>query len=316
MTRIIQLPDPTNRPSRCGAILAAFFLACLALPLSAVAGTLYWDINGNSAGAGGSTPSDTWSTSGSNRNWSTSSSGTSGGNKKWSSGDDAVFSAGNDATGSYTVTVSGTQTVSSILIEDGNPTFTSGTLDFDDASPDLTINTEHTLNFESALTSSGTGGLNLGGGGTLSLANSTSLSGTFDLGVSGTAGTTLRLEGITLTLGTLNVTANSTIDFAGSVSTLNVTNLSIAEGVTLTITNWQSAIDYFSATNWSGAVANTIGVSPMNRVAFNPISSGFTGWTSAGEVRPMPEPSTYDMILIGLTGAFLGWRRWHRRISA
>lgn len=278
--------------------------------------TFYWDNNSTTAGAG-TTPSATWSTAGgaSNRKWNPNSAGTSS-TVSYTSGSDAVFSAGSDATGNYTVTVSGTQNVSSILVEDGNPTFTSGTVNFSDTSPDLTINTGRTLNFNSALTSTGNGGLNLGGGGTLSLGSSTTLSGTLDLGVSGTAGTTLSLNNITLTLGTLNVTANSTIDFAGSVSTLNVTNLVIAAGVTLTITNWQSAVDYFSATNWTGAVANTIGSAPMNQVAFTGISSAFSGWTSAGEVRPMPEPSTYGMMLIGVTGAFLGWRRWRRNSAA
>ncbi|MBI3886126.1 MAG: PEP-CTERM sorting domain-containing protein [Opitutae bacterium] len=272
---------------------------------------LYWDGNNTTAGAG-TTPTATWSTTGgANKKWTTNIAGTAT-TVNYTSGSDAVFSAASDATGSYTVTVSGTQNVSSILVEDGNPTFTSGTVNFNDASPALTINTGHTLNFNSALTSSNTGGLNLSGGGTVSLGSTTTLSGTLNLGVSGVSGTTLRLNAITLNLGTLNVTANSTIDFAGAASTLAVTNLTIAPGVTLTVTNWQNAVDFFSATNWAGVTPNTIGGSITNQVSFTGFTANTTGWTSAGEVRPMPEPSTYGLLLLGATGSFLGWRRWRQ----
>ena len=40
----------------------------------------------------------------------------------------AVFSAGADATGTYTVNVSGTQTADFISVEEGNLTFSGGTL--------------------------------------------------------------------------------------------------------------------------------------------------------------------------------------------
>lgn len=289
-------------------------LAVAAAP-AADGATLYWDANGSTAGAG-TTPNQTWATNNapSNRNWSTNSAGTSS-SVSFTAGSDAVFSAGSDATSAYTVTVNGIQRVSSILVKDGSPTFTSGTVDFDDATPDLTINTGHTLTFDSALTSSGTGNLNFGGGGTLTLNNSTNLSGTFDLGAAGTAGTTLQLSGITLTLGTLNVTANSTIDFAGA-STLAVSNLSIASGVTLTITNWQNAVDFFTATNWAGVTPNTINGAITNQVSFTGFPPTSTGWSSAGEIRPMPEPSTYGLLLLGATGSFLGWRRWRKSKAA
>jgi autotransporter-associated beta strand protein len=62
----------------------------------------YWDINGATAGAGGTSPAGTW-TSGSTF-WSNSPAG-SVATAPWVSGRNAVFSAGSDATGSYTVTV-------------------------------------------------------------------------------------------------------------------------------------------------------------------------------------------------------------------
>lgn len=141
-------------------VLLAFFPAARALGQ-----TLYWDINKNTAGAGGSSPSETWSTSGSDRNWSTSSAGTSGGNQKWSDGNYAVFSAGADATGSYTITVSGTRDVSGITIEDGSPTFTGGTINFEDSSPTFVVNSGRTAIVNSVI--AGSDGLTLSGGGTL-----------------------------------------------------------------------------------------------------------------------------------------------------
>lgn len=34
----------------------------------------------------------------------------------------------------------------------------------------------------------------------------------------------------------------------------------------LTITNWQNAVDFFTATNWAGVTPNTIGGSITNQV--------------------------------------------------
>ncbi len=89
------------------------------------ANTLYWDINGNTAGAGGATPSGTWNTA--LTNWSASANGDAS-IQAWSSNSAAIFSAGTDATSLYTVTVSGTQTALSLTFEEGSPTLTGGTI--------------------------------------------------------------------------------------------------------------------------------------------------------------------------------------------
>jgi len=91
--------------------------------------TRYWDINGSTAGAGGSgTPSGTWSTS--VANWNPNSDGT-GVVANWSSNNNAQFSAGVDAINPYTVTVSGTISVNTIRLDEGaTVTFTGGTLNF------------------------------------------------------------------------------------------------------------------------------------------------------------------------------------------
>lgn len=282
--------------------------------------TVYWDTNSTTAGAGGTSPAGTWASSGGagNRRWSTSSAGT-GSTALWTSGNDAVFSAGTDATGAYTVTVSGTQNVSSIRVDEGSPTLATGTINFSDATPSLNVATGSTLTFNTALTST-TGNLtvgDLGTGytGTTVFSASTTLTGTLTL-----AGGTLRLNGSAYTFGSLAVTGDATLDLAGAV-TLNVSAFSLSPGVTLTILNWAYATDFFYASNWSGATPDVMGEAPMNQVVFSGFTANETGWDGWDDrVRPnVPEPSTYGALATGLALAAFGLRRpfnsWRRRRS-
>ena len=301
--------------------VAVLVLFCLtALP--AIAQTLYWDNNSSTAGSG-ATPSATWSTSGgTNRKWSTSSAGTAA-TSNWTSGANAVFSAGSDATGSYTVTLSGTQNVSSILVEDGNPTFSGGTaINFNDASPDFTVNSGRTATVSTGLT--GSNGLNKLGAGTLvfntsdkAYTGTTNISaGTLQLDFNQTfstvtlSGGTLKLNSATTTITTLNITGNSTIDFSGS-NTLNLTNFSISGGVTLNIINWVAASDFFYTTNWTGATKDVMGSAPMNQITFSGFTAAETGWDGwDNQIRPrVPEPSAYGAMFLGGLAGFFAWRR-------
>jgi autotransporter-associated beta strand protein len=181
----------------------------------------------------------------------------------------------------------------------------------------------------------GPGTLTKAGTGTLTIASDVSFGGNLNLNA-GTlqvnvdnifAGTvtinagTLRLNDADLTIGTLNITGNSVIDFAGASSELRVTNLSISAGVTLTIRNWQNATDFFFAQNWTGAVYDTTGAAPMNRIVFDTdgadpttYNASQTKWLSYGdhEITPVPEPSTYGAMLMGASLAVFGYRRWRR----
>src|SRR5208337_4436346 len=85
----------------------------------------YWDLNGATAGAG-TAPSGTWDST--STNWSSSANGTVA-TGPWA-GQNAIFSAGSDATGAYTVSVSGTQVVAGLFVEAGTPTFSGGQLYF------------------------------------------------------------------------------------------------------------------------------------------------------------------------------------------
>ena len=171
-----------------------------------------------------------------------------------------------------------------------------------------------------SFTKAGTGTMtvasNLGFGGNLNLGAGT-LQFNVDNAFSGAttiSGGTLRLSDANLTLAGLNITGNTTIDFAGSASSLNVANLSISAGVTVTILNWQNATDYFFAQNWTGAVLDTRGATPMNQVVFSGFTGNNTKWQSYDDqVTPVPEPSTYGAILMGAGLAIMGLRCWRRK---
>lgn len=152
---------------RLRALLRAF---CL-LPFVTVTpafGQLYWDSNGNTAGAG-LTPTGTW---GSSAFWTTHSAGTLA-TSAWTSGQTAIFSAGTDAINSYTVTVSSTQFAAGITLEEGSLTLSSGTVSLASSS---TIETggNSTLTISSVL-AGGTSGTRFTkqGAGTLVLGNNT-----------------------------------------------------------------------------------------------------------------------------------------------
>jgi hypothetical protein len=279
---------------------ALAFVGVSLLAITTFGQTLYWDTNGTTAGSSGA--NGTWGTS---TFWSTNSAGTSA-TTGFTSGRDAVFSAGTNATGSYTVTISGVQNVSSITVQEGTPTFTGGQINFNDATPDLTTSAGTTLNWGMTGIASSTNSLNIGGAGVTNLTLSGTFAGTINL-----SGGTLRLTNSTLGVDTLNITGNSVIDFAGTASSLTLTNFSISAGVTLTIQNWAAATDFFYTTNWTGASYNTMGSAPMNRVTFTGFAANQTGWDSYdNQIRPnVPEPATYGAILLGSVTVLLAARR-------
>jgi autotransporter-associated beta strand protein len=127
---------------------------------------------------------------------------------------------------------------------------------------------------------------------------------------------TLRLSDISLTLDSLTITGNSTIDFTGTSASLYVTTLNL-NGFTLNITNWTNAVDYFFAANWTGAVTDTRGAAPMNQVSFNGFTGADTQWlgyednpgSGYQQITPVPEPSTYGALLLGALMALFTWRR-------
>ncbi len=93
-------------------------IICIALWYGPVqAATKYWDTDGVTLGAGGATPSGTWD-SGTTANWTTDSTGASVGTT-WTDGDDAVFSAGTDAVGEFSVIMNSPQIAGNLTVKEG-----------------------------------------------------------------------------------------------------------------------------------------------------------------------------------------------------
>jgi autotransporter-associated beta strand protein len=122
------------------------------------------------------------------------------------------------------------------------------------------------------------------------------------------AGGTLQLAGHSLTVGALNISVSSIIDFsAGLDSALTVQSLGFGTtGIQLTAQNWADAADYFFSN--TGYVQ---GSAPLNQVQFTGWTTGDTKWQSYdSQVTPVPEPAAYGAWLLA-GGLAAGW--WRRR---
>jgi hypothetical protein len=62
-----------------------------------------------------------------------------------------VFSAGNDATGTYTITIDGTQTANAVTFEDGTVTLTGDSLNLTGVLHTITTNSGVTATVESVV---------------------------------------------------------------------------------------------------------------------------------------------------------------------
>lgn len=223
------------------------WLALQLVGLPAYAGSLYWDTNGITAGAGGSSPGGTW---GVDSFWSTSSAGTVA-TGSWTSGEVARFSAGNDAAGSFTVGVSGTQTVGGLVFEEGGVTLQGGVLSLS-GSPVITINTGLKATISSSLTGAAP---SVVGPGELVLNTSNSFVG-----------------GLTLKLGTLNLNDDAAAG-TGAISILNSGNLMLRSskpGV-VTLTN-EITLGVSSGYN------TDFGAAAGSTLVLNGVISGSTDW--------------------------------------
>ncbi|MGC4071894.1 MAG: autotransporter-associated beta strand repeat-containing protein [Nibricoccus sp.] len=117
------------------------------------------------------------------------------------------------------------------------------------------------------------------------------------------AGGTLFLNDTSQIFDALAITGNSIIDF-GASSLLSINSLTIAEGSTLTITNWTQSIDYFYSQFAPGSA-------DLSRIIFANASSSGAAWQSYDkQITPVPEPSTYGALL---SAAALGLYFWHRK---
>ena len=300
-------------------IRLTFSAACIAAAVSPVfAASVYWDVNGITAGgAAGTTATGTWS--GADANW-----GNASGNiatAVWASGDSALFSAGTGVTGASTVTVSGSQTVGNITVDEGAITLTGGGLAFDTIARVFTVATGASLVINSNLTSSvgltfkGTttvngnitssasgnaidvsngatsGRLNLG-----STANFTAASGALRVGVNGTASSTnaaavYQSDSSQVTVSTLSFGITSGTGAVssgyyqlGGTSTLTVANLALGLQGNQITSNLTTAV--FDQTGGTATASTYVRIANTNAASgVMNITGGTFNFTGTGAIN-------------------------------
>ena len=156
--------------------LRRFLIASLMIFASGVstrveAADAYWDVNG--AGEGGSESDVAPGTWGTDNFWTSDANGALAPTLAWVADDTAVFSAGTDVSGTYSVSVSGTQSASGVRFEEGTVTLTGGTVNLANAGTvnvinGLTATVNSVIGGAVGLTKSGEGTLVLGGANTYS----------------------------------------------------------------------------------------------------------------------------------------------------
>jgi autotransporter-associated beta strand protein len=252
----------------------------------------YWDANDVTAGAGSAAPTGTW---GIDAFWSPDANGeaTTG---AWTPGETAVFSAGTDATGAFTVTIDQTQSAAGVRFDEGDVTLSSGQLDLTGAATvqvdAATATISSVLGGTAGLVKSGTGILTLGGAGantngglhdvtagTLRLgaadriidtAALTVASGaTFDLNNFGETVAALNGAG-NITLGSATLTASGTGTFSGVISGSGGLTKTVANTLTLSGANTYSGLTSINGGTLSVSDTNNLGDgSATNNISFN-----------------------------------------------
>ena len=223
----------------------------------------------------------------------------------------AIAGTGNIETRAGTLTIQGTNSVS---VFNGTLTDSTGTIGVENNIPGYT---------NGFVTSVGSGRIVLdldtdhNGSGSMTFASNIAYAGTLEL-KSGT----LVLPGVNFTVGELDITGNTILDFGNSAaSIINATNIKMAPGASLTITNWVNNVDFFFAQNWLPGTTtpgiNTRGVGDELQITFTGFSNTSTAWldynnASKHQITPAPEPSTYGALFVGGALAFLGYRRWRK----
>ncbi|TDU66541.1 putative secreted protein with PEP-CTERM sorting signal [Prosthecobacter fusiformis] len=211
-------------------------LSLLALPFIGTAPllsqTLYWDTNGSTPGADGPSPSGLWNTTATT--FSTESTGTTAPVSWANSGAaTAIFAAGSDATGPYTVTLGAgiPLNLAGLTVQSGQLTLASqtadDTLNFGTLPATISIAGGASLLLQAA--STGTGGLVKTGTGILELDAASAPGGNYTVNAgelriaSGTtiSAGTLSLGGSAGNTSTLTLAAGSTLNLDGNISFLN-----------------------------------------------------------------------------------------------
>jgi autotransporter-associated beta strand protein len=225
--------------------------------------TVYWDLNstaaGTGGGGGGTTPSGTWNGTSPNFNTNSTGAGTLTDIRAVTNPvDTVVFAAGSGATGTYTVTVSGTRRAALVAFEDGTVTLNGGNLAVNGFSAPAGV----TGNVSSVVSGQGIGVVKAGAGTvTFSSAN------TFVGGMTVNEGTLLLANADALAAGAVSVSNGATaraqagLTKAVTVATLTTTgtgqfdltnNSMVVRGMTVGQVQAE-IVKAFNAGQWNGA---------------------------------------------------------------
>ncbi len=253
----------------------------------------YWDLNDTAAGAcvSGDTAPATWDAA--NTYWNATADGTTTSPAFWTAGQTAVFAAGTDATGTYIVSVSGTQDIGGLAFEEGNVSLSGDGLRMT-ADSLVTVASGSTATIGSAisndtarqLTKSGAGKLVLSAtntytgttrieGGTLSVASLIDAATDSPLGNYPTAGA----GGLVLAGGTLQYTGGTTSINRGLTLVGNSTIDVTTAGTALTL--GACATDATYALNVTGDAGSSLALGTVTVVdgagmTFNPTTASLT----------------------------------------
>lgn len=206
-------------------------LAVVLLAIHAQGQALYWDINGSTAGAGGTAPAGLWDVSA--QNWNNAAG--DGAATSWANTGlgRAFFAAGSDATGGYTVTLGGGSPLklAALTLNAGTLLLTPQTagdgLDFGTTSAALSVAGGASLTIAASV--NGANGLTKSGTGTAILAGANSIVGAYVI----QAGELQLADGVTAFASTLTIGGTAGVGATLTLGSTAVLNL----GGTLTFAN-------------------------------------------------------------------------------
>ena len=108
------------------------------------AANLYWDLDSVVPGAGGEAPAGTWDAGG--FVWNDAADGGVGNPTSWIAGSTAVFSAGTNASGTFTIDVQGPHAAAGLIFEEGIVTLNNTQIDLSGAQIDVSTGASAIIN--------------------------------------------------------------------------------------------------------------------------------------------------------------------------
>ncbi|HTJ78599.1 MAG TPA: PEP-CTERM sorting domain-containing protein [Rariglobus sp.] len=230
-----------------------------------------------------------------------------------------TFNIGGSGTTAFTGEVNASSGIN--ITGSGNVTFSgqidNGTLTLNGTGT-TTLSGSGSKNISSTVVNSGTlvmaqtgGGDSINGSLTVNNGGTVSFSGNDQIPawqtVTLNAGSTLLLGNTSQTFTNLVITGDSVIDFGGSGSTINLSSISVTNNAILTIVNWNNAVDTFTS--------NTNASSQAVQIYYADTGTSGTYTTGSGAITPatpVPEPTTYGLLLTGASVTLVTWLRRRR----